>query len=242
MTASEPPQTGSGAKAPPLSLWLREFQHVPRIWAAPIRRVTTERDPDADGRPVLVLPGIMSGDHATSLLRRSIDAAGYRAHGSNFRLVTGITPETLAKAQRRLVEICEAENRKVTLVGHSLGGIYARVLAQRNPDLVSMVLTLGTPFSGNRRANNAWRLYEAINDHKVDAPSLPDDPSLKPPVHTIAMWSPFDGVIAPPCARGTSDERDIAIEVPFEHFAMATHRGSIAKIIEILNQHRAYAS
>ncbi len=241
MAANGASNEQTAAKAPPLSLWLREFQHVPRIWAAPIRRVKTERQAEADGRPVLVLPGIMSGDHATSLLRRSLDAAGYRAHGSNFRLVTGVTPETLAKAQGRLAEVCETENRKVTLVGQSLGGIYARVLAQRHPDLVSMVLTLGTPFSGDRRANNAWRLYEAINDHKVDAPSLPDDPSIKPPVHTVALWSPVDGVVAPPCARGNPDESDVAIEVPFKHFAMAAHRDSIAKVIEVLNEQRVYA-
>ena len=76
--------------------------------------------------------------------------------------------------------------RKVVLLGWSLGGIYARVLAQRHPDLVDLVVTLGTPFSGDRRANNAWRVYEALNDHAVDASPLPDDPSVKPSVPTIA--------------------------------------------------------
>ena len=59
-----------------------------------------------------------------------------------------------------------------------------------------VVMTLGSPFSGDRRANNAWRVYEALNDHKVDAVPFPEDPGEKPPVRTIAVWSPRDGIVA----------------------------------------------
>ncbi len=99
-----------------------------------------------------------------------------------------------------------------------------------------MVVTMGTPFSGSRRANNAWRLYNALNDHTVDAPRLPDDPSLKPTMRTVAVWSPNDGVIAPECARGLEPERDVAIEVPYRHFAMGSDRRAIKRIVEILGE------
>ncbi|MEL6529462.1 MAG: alpha/beta fold hydrolase [Pseudomonadota bacterium] len=125
------------------------------------------------------------------------------------------------------------------LLGWSLGGLYARVLAQRHPDKAAMVVTLGTPFSGDRKANNAWRLYNAINDHTVDAPTLPDDPSVKPPVRTVAVWSANDGVIAPECARGEASERDVEIEVPFRHFAMGSDRRAIEQIVAILDQETA---
>jgi len=225
-------------KAPPLTLYLREFPYLLPVWANVFRRVKPSELPPAPtkGQPVLVMPGILSGDRATSLLRRSLDAAGYNAHGSKFRFVTGITPARLAHAEQRLAEIYERTGQKVVLLGWSLGGIYTRVLAQRHPEKVAMVVTLGSPFSGDRHANRAWRVYEALNDHTVDAPSLPDDPSQKPPVRTVAVWSPIDGVIAPECARGQDGECDCAIEVPTRHFAYGSSRKSINEIVRIIGE------
>jgi pimeloyl-ACP methyl ester carboxylesterase len=185
---------------------------------------------------VLIFPGILSSDNSTSLLRRTLDAAGYHSHASDMGFVTGITPEAFAKAEARLMQVYRQEGRKVVLLGWSLGGLYSRVLAQRHPECVAMVMTLGSPFSGNRRANNAWRLYEAINDHKVDAPKLADDPSVKPPMHTVAVWSPNDGVIAPECAKGLPEERDVEIEVPTRHFAFGAQRQSIETVVRILGE------
>lgn len=222
---------------PPLSLWVRELPITVPIVLAPLRRpraVAGARD--GAGQPVLVIPGILSSDSATALLRRTLDVAGYRAYASDLGFLTGIQPKVLARALDRLAEVAEAEQRKVALVGWSLGGLYARVLAQRHPELVELVMTLGTPFSGDRRANNAWRLYEALNGHKVDAPPLPDDPAVKPPVPTIALWSRKDGVIAPAAARGLPHERDAEIEVPFHHFALASTRPAIERVVTELGQ------
>lgn len=222
---------------PPLSLWVRELPITVPIVLAPLRRpraVAGARD--GAGQPVLVIPGILSSDSVTALLRRTLDVAGYRAYASDLGFLTGIQPKVLARALDRLAEVAEAEQRKVALVGWSLGGLYSRVLAQRHPELVELVMTLGTPFSGDRRANNAWRLYEAINGHKVDAPPLPDDPSVKPPVPTIALWSRKDGVVAPAAARGLPHERDAEIEVPFHHFALASTRPAIARVVSELGE------
>jgi len=222
---------------PPLSLWVRELPITVPIVLAPLRRpraVAGARD--GAGQPVMVIPGILSSDSATALLRRTLDVTGYRSYASELGFLTGIQPKVLARALDRLAEVAEAEQRKVALVGWSLGGLYARVLAQRHPELVELVMTLGTPFSGDRRANNAWRLYEAINDHKVDAPPVPDDPAVKPPVPTIALWSRKDGVIAPAAARGLPHERDAEIEVPFHHFALASTRPAIERVVTELGR------
>lgn len=217
---------------PPFTLWLRELPTTLPIVLSPLRPARPVAGAArGQGQPVLVFPGILSSDRATALLRRTLDGAGYRAHASRLGFVTGITAATMARAIDRLAEVAEAEGRKVALVGWSLGGIYARVLAQRHPDLVRLVMTLGTPFSGDRRANNAWRLYEALNDHPVDAAPLPDDPAVKPPVPTIALWSRRDGVVAPAAARGLPQERDTQIEVPFRHFALASTRPAIARVV-----------
>lgn len=222
---------------PPFTLWLRELPTTLPIVLSPLRpaRAVTGAA-RGGGQPVLVFPGILSSDRATALLRRTLDLADYRAHASELGFVTGITPATLARATDRLAAVAEAEGCKVALVGWSLGGIYTRVLAQRHPDLVRLVMTLGTPFSGDRRANNAWRLYEVLNGHPVDAPPMPDDPSVKPPVPTYALWSRKDGVVAPAAARGLPHERDVAIEVPFRHFALASTRPAIARVVAELGE------
>lgn len=228
---------GDDTAPPPLSLWLRELPITVPIALSPLRSASAVRGARAgEGQPVLVLPGILSSDSATALLRRTLLRTGYNAHASGLGFLTGISPAILACAEHRLAQVAEAEGRKVALVGWSLGGLYARVMAQRQPGLVELVMTLGTPFSGDRRANNAWRLYEALNDHKVDAPPVPDDPSVKPPVPTIALWSRKDGVIAPAAARGLPHERDAEIEVPFHHFALASTRPAIARVVTELGR------
>lgn len=223
------------SRPPAFSLWLRELPHMAQIAASPLRRVKHASTQQSDGQPVLVFPGIMSSDQSTSLLRRTLDAHGYHSYASGLGFVKGITPESFARAEQRLAEVTAREGRAPVLLGWSLGGFYARVLAQRHPEQASMVVTLGTPFSGSRRANNAWRLYNALNDHTVDAPSMPDDPSIKPPVHTVALWSPNDGVIAPECARGQDGERDVEIEVPYRHFALGSDRRAISEIVQVLS-------
>lgn len=222
---------------PPFPLFLRELPVTIPVALSSWRRAQPVAGArDGAGLPVMVIPGILSSDNATALLRRTLEATGYRAHPSQLGFLTGIQPRTLARAIDRLAEIAGAEGSKVALVGWSLGGLYARVLAQRHPELVELVMTLGTPFSGSRRANNAWRLYEAINDHKVDAPPVPDDPAVKPPVPTIAIWSRTDGVIAPAAARGLPHERDAEVEVPFSHFALASTRPAIARVVTELGR------
>ena len=148
----------------------------------------------------------------------------------------GVTKRLMARAEKRLIQIAEKHGQPVVLIGWSLGGLYARVLAQRHPHLVKMVTTLGTPFSGNRRANNAWRVYEALNDHLVDAPPIADDVSVKPPMHTVAIWSSTDGVIPPPSAKGQLHERDVEIEIHSRHLAFGSGHRPINEIVRIVGE------
>ncbi|MBI1401773.1 MAG: alpha/beta hydrolase [Porphyrobacter sp.] len=222
---------------PPLSLWLRELPYTVPILLSPLRAARRVAGAHGGaGQPVLVFPGILSSDKATALLRGTLARTGYHPYPSELGFVTGITRETMARALDRLAAVAGAEGRKVALLGWSLGGLYARVLAQRHPELVELVMTLGTPFSGDRHANNAWRIYEALNDHRVDDPPLPDDPAVKPPVPTIALWSRQDGIVAPDSARGRPEERDAEVEVPFHHFALATTRPAVARVVTELGR------
>lgn len=226
------------SKAPSLSRWLTEPLALPKIAAAPFRK-PVETASVGEGRPVLVMPGMASGDGSTALLRNSLAQAGFHPHPSGLGRNLTISPAKFEHLEHLLENMVRTDGKKAIVVGWSLGGFYARVLAQRHPDEVAMVATLGTPFPGDRRANNAWRLYELIADHKVDAPPLPDDPAIKPAAYTIAFWSPVDGVVAPASARGTNGERDEAIELPFRHFEMGCSRRAVRSIVETLGQRAA---
>ncbi|MXO90363.1 esterase/lipase family protein [Pontixanthobacter aquaemixtae] len=191
------------------------------------------------GEPVLVIPGLMSGDGSTSFLRRSLDAAGFVSSGLGGGYNARVTQESLAMVERQLDRVASASRQPVMVVGWSLGGLYARALAHRHPEKISLVVTLGTPFSGDRHANNAWRVYEFVNDHTVENPPFKEDLSIKPPVHTIAVWSPVDGVIAPECACGQSDESDEQVELPVTHLEMGSSRRAVGGIIDILARRSA---
>ena len=96
------------------------------------------------------------------------------------------------------------------------------------------MLTLGTPFSGDPRANNAWRLYERLSGHPVDQSPFPENAAEKPPVPTVAIWSAEDGVISPESARGLPHESDWQVEVQAHHLDIATNAASVRRIIMVL--------
>ncbi|MEQ7874173.1 alpha/beta hydrolase [Sphingomonas sp. ASV193] len=171
------------------------------------------------GPPALVVPGFLATDRTTLALRRALADAGFRVHP------WGMGPNMGARADTidRLVARLAAFEAPVLLVGWSLGGLYARELARAAPGKVRAVVTLGSPFSGDPRANNVWRLYEWIAGHSVDSPPIARD-SAKPPVPTLALWSRRDGIVAPAAARGLPRESDRAVELACGHMAFGVSR------------------
>ena len=174
-----------------------------------------------DGRQVLLIPGLMASEQRMEWMRHILTAAGFAAHdwgmGRNF----GPRPDSLEKIDARVDAIRQESGAPVTLVGWSLGGLYAREYAKFSPEKVGGVVTMGTPFSGDPRANHAWRLYQLVSGFPVDRPPFPCTREEKPPVPTVALWSRRDGVILPECAKGRAGERDKAIEVDCTHMGFA---------------------
>jgi dienelactone hydrolase len=199
------------------------------FWAPACRRVA--RAHAGDGRTVMVIPGFLAGDPFTWRLRRTLAIAGYRAEGWRLGINSGVRPDLLDRLTRRL----DGLEPKVVLIGWSLGGLYARELAKLRPDRVDRVITLGSPFSGDPRANRAWRLYELVNGHPVDAPPLQVDLAVKPPVPTFALWSARDGIVAPAASRGLPAESDVQVEVACQHTDFCTNPRALAAILEAIS-------
>jgi pimeloyl-ACP methyl ester carboxylesterase len=199
--------------------------HLPRVLSGlgPLG----PRGPE-DGAPALVVPGFMASDRTTMELRRGLARGGWRVHPWEMGLNKGAKADTLVRLKARLDAV--ADQRKVLLVGWSLGGLYARELARAHPDMVRAVVTLGSPFSGDLRTNNNVRaFYEWIAGHPVDQPPFPRV-LAKPPVPTLALWSRRDGIVSVRAARGLEGERDKAVEVDCSHMGFAVSRAALEQI------------
>lgn len=221
---------GSNAAPPPLRNTLREALAVPRVLVNPLRRARTGPQIGV-GRAALVIPGLATGDISTTLLRRTLKSRGFEPEGWRLGLNTGADPAKVKKLEAKIATMHRATGKKVLLIGWSLGGLYARVLGHRCAEHLHMVVTVASPFSGDRHANRAWKLYEAINDHTVENPPFAEDVSVKPPVQTLAIWSAVDGVISPECTRGKEGETDHTLRIDAPHFTLGTSRSCIDKLL-----------
>ena len=181
-----------------------------------------------DGPPALVIPGFIANDRTTMELRRALAADGWRVHPWELGWNLGARGDTVEKLRARLDVICP--DQPMLVVGWSLGGVFARVLALAHPERVRAVVTLGSPFSGDPRANNVWKLYELIAGHKVDEPPIERN-SNKPPVPTLAFWSRKDGIVSPRAARGLAEESDKAIELDCTHMAFGVSRSTAKQVV-----------
>lgn len=201
---------------------------LPRVWRS--FGSLAPRGPE-DGPKLMVIPGFLASDRTTLGLQRALAAAGYRVAGWGLGLNGGVSEATVDRIAERIERF--GGGGKVILVGWSLGGLYARVVAQERPELVEKVVTLGSPFSGDRRKNNnVWRLYEWVAGHPVNAPPIDKDPAVKPPVPTLAIWSRRDGIVSVAGALGTPEERDAEREVDCSHMGFGVSGKAYPQIVE----------
>src|SRR5258708_31932714 len=96
--------------------------------------------------------------------------------------------------QARLAELAERYQRKVSLIGWSLGGVFARELARRRPAQVRQVITLGSPFANEPKASNTWRLYEALSGPSPGHLPARYEMKLPPPVPSPPIYTPTSGI------------------------------------------------
>ena len=185
---------------------------------------------------VMLLPGFASHPVQMRYLAKNIERAGHtvKRWGLGFNL--GPTAGHVEQLGDRLIAVHERYGRDVVLIGWSLGGLFARELAKQHPDRVAKVITMGSPFSGDPRANNAWRIYQFVAGHPVDRPPVEYPVSTKPPVETVALWSESDGIIHPPASRGEEGERDRAVQVDCNHIGFSYAPESISAVLKELAQ------
>ncbi|MEO0789649.1 MAG: alpha/beta hydrolase, partial [Bacteroidota bacterium] len=185
-----------------------------------------------DQHPVLVLPGFMASDRSTMPLRKFLTRSGYVPHGWDLGRNTAKV-EFLSPLLDKLESVYETQGVKVSLIGWSLGGVFARQLAKARPELVRQVITLGSPFKGISQPNNIAWLYNLISRGKrvreID-PILIEDIPLPPPVPTTAIYTKEDGIVPWQHCLEEEDEIHQNIQVRGSH----TGLGVNPSVLEII--------
>jgi len=152
-----------------------------------------------DGHAVFVLPGLMASDSSTLALRNYLDFLGYRVYGWHLGRNVGPTNAVVYELPAAVERIAQRSGGTVTLIGWSLGGIYARNLAQRQATDVRQVITLGSPYRlngpGQSRADGTFQHYSHL--HATTGPVPNVEISAKPlSVPSSSIYSRWDGIVA----------------------------------------------
>lgn len=192
--------------------------------------------PRGDGRPVMLLPGLFNSDRSNFALRRYLVALGYEARGwglgRNFGQRTiGADAAVLVD---RVAAVAGEAGQPVTLIGVSLGGIMARLMAHRAPDLVREVITVSAPFAGPATATNVWRAYEMISGTRIDDPevlALGREAAAPLPVPATAIWSASDSFVN---GYACHDDHCRAIEVQSSHIFVQMHDAVLRAVAGVL--------
>jgi pimeloyl-ACP methyl ester carboxylesterase len=230
------PHVGDFARAPHALLMLMEAR-APWEYAAMVAAMPwLARLPGGDGHPVIVYPGLGASDITTAALRNFLTQLGYTTYawkqGFNFGPRDGV----LDGCRRQFAHVAERHRERVSLVGWSLGGIYARELAKERPDEARCVITLGTPFAGHPRATNAWRLYELMSGQSVHDEELLARVRQPPPCPTTSVYSRTDGVVAWQCSINPAAPRTENIEVHASHIGMGMNPLVLYAVADRLRQ------
>jgi pimeloyl-ACP methyl ester carboxylesterase len=192
--------------------------------------------PTGDGHPVMVLPGLAASDISTAALRAFLRDRGYAAHGWDLGCNFGLRPGLTERKLRRLRDIRQRHGRKVSLIGWSLGGVFAREIAKHAPDDVRVVITLGSPFKGSPKATHAWRIYELLAGHSVDHAHGSSELHVPPPTPTTSIFSRSGGVAAWQCSVEERRAHTESVEVWASHCGLAHNPAALYVIADRLAQ------
>lgn len=192
--------------------------------------------PSGDGHPVIVFPGLVASDGSTRVLRRYLGERGYDVEGWGLGRNLGLRAGVEDKLYEVLDTVNQRTGQKASLLGWSLGGLYARTLAKKRPESVRSVITLGSPFAGPPRATNAWRVYEWASGRKADDAGTHERMRGRLAVPATSIYSRSDGVVAWPCSIDEESAQSENIEVIASHIGLGVHPAVLYAVADRLAQ------
>lgn len=222
--------------APSLSLLVRELRAPLGMLHFVLTAPFTKSLPRGDGHPVILIPGFGTGDLAMRPLAATLSRIGYAADTWGQGRNLGMNRALHVALSRRLSELHDRHQSKVSLIGWSLGGVFARELARAEPQRVRHVITLGSPFNANPEANNMmplFRLAQCGKPVKDDRDAF-ERRRIPPPVPCTAIHSKTDGIVAWPCSIEECAPNTENLEVRGSHFGLAMNREVLKAISDVL--------
>jgi dienelactone hydrolase len=174
--------------------------------------------PRGDGHPVLVLPGLSGGAGWTALMRGYLDSLGHSVHGPRLAATKGSSGRVRRLLSERVDELADRHGGRVSLVGWSVGGCFARQVAANQPDKIRQVITLGTPLDG------IW--YRQVQRRAAGPLDVP----------VTAIVSRSDGIFEWRRCLQSQAPRAENVEVPSSHLGMATNPFAYHVVADRLGQ------
>lgn len=230
--------TSSAGRPSSLLLLTEPWRSVLELGALTVSAPQLARAPRGDGHPVLVVPGLLASDTSTVVLRRFLSRLGYRTAGWGMGLNVGPTSEVVRRLPDRLIELADRHGQPVSVIGWSLGGIYAPALGVRAPELVRQVITLGSPYAtqvpGQTHADAAYRMLS--RRHHVAATGRRPDVVASLDVPTTSIYSRMDGIVSWRLCREDMADRHESIAIPASHLGFGHNPAALWVIADRLAQ------
>lgn len=228
----------NGIKAPSKLLVALELRGILELGSFVSCLPLLNQCPDGDGHPVLVLPGFMASDSSTKPLRYFLRKKGYQPYG--WGLGRNYAKESYKDDLQHLVNQLFAKyGQKISIVGWSLGGVFARVIANTMPEKIRQVITLGSPFSGLTKRSNASGMYEYISGKKageIDTELLEQIEKL-PDVPFTAIYTKTDGIVSwKTCVEYNTSYYAQNIEVIGSHIGLGHNPSALFLVADRLAQ------
>lgn len=236
----------------------------PPIWResrVPLEAAALLRDPiyqgrgvkSAGGQPVLLVPGFLAGDDSLGFMTTWLRRTGHQTRSAGIRANVDCSARVIDRLIDRTEQLAERYGKRVVLIGQSRGGTFARVIAVRRPDLVSGIVTLGSPLTASFDLHPAvrWQIRLVAALGTVGAPGMfglecikgncckhfwsdlrapfPED------VGFVSIYSRSDGIVR---WRSCLDDAARHIEVHASHIGMAVNPGAYRAIATALDRFR----
>lgn len=254
--------TPEGFAPPPASSVLREARVVRETLRYVVRARTDRRARRAgpisetaprSPEPVILVPGFMAGDPTLTWLASRLRAEGHRAYRSHIHANVGCTRLAASLLESRIEALAIKRESRVRIVGHSLGGLLGRGLAARRPDLVSQVVTMGSPLlAPGAHHISLTAMVEMLNRlSRAGVPGVMGQECVAGPcaqasfdearqplpdgVLLTSIWSPLDGIVDP---RSCIDPEGEAVEVRTSHVGMAVDPLTHDEVVAALSRTR----
>lgn len=208
--------------APPPRQLLLETRVLAEAPLFLLRTLSVRGLPRGDGHAVMILPGFGADDHFTAPLRRALRKLGYASYGWAQGRNLGMRRHIRQALSERLQALYDRHG-PVSLVGWSLGGVFAREFARHQPELIRDVYTLGSPINGNPEANNVHRLFQLANRGRDTAKTDWEGFNKRrqaPPVPCTALYSKQDGIVTWCCCLEEPAPNTENVEVGGSHFGL----------------------